>query len=91
MTGSGTAENPYIIMNADDLYSMSTTGNNETYFSLGADIDFNDTDYAENFTPISLNCKKFDGNGHVYEMSITVLWKLLQVCLQSREQKQKSP
>ena len=65
MTGSGTAENPYIIMNADDLYSMSTTGNNETYFSLGADIDFNDTDYAENFTPISLNCKKFDGNGHV--------------------------
>ena len=65
MTGSGTAENPYIIMNADDLYSMSTAGSNETYFSLGADIDFNDTDYAENFTPINLNCKKFDGNGHV--------------------------
>ena len=65
MTGSGTAENPYIIMNADDLYSMSTTGSNETYFSLGADIDFNETDYAENFTPINLNCKKFDGNGHV--------------------------
>lgn len=65
MTGSGTAENPYIIMNIDDLYSMSATGNNETYFSLGADIDFNDTEYAENFVPISLNCKKFDGNGHV--------------------------
>ena len=65
MTGSGTAENPYIIMNADDLYSMSTTGSNETYFSLGADIDFNETNYAENFVPINLNCKKFDGNGHV--------------------------
>lgn len=65
MTGSGTTENPYIIMNVDDLYSMSTIGNNETYFQLGADIDFNDTDYAENFIPINLNCRGFDGNGHI--------------------------
>lgn len=65
MNGTGTSENPYIIMNVDDLYSMSTTGGNDVYFSLGADIDFNDTDYAENFVPITLNCKKFDGNGHI--------------------------
>lgn len=65
MQGTGTQENPYIIMNADDLYSMETTGSNESYFSLGADIDFNNTQYAENFVPIPLVCKKFIGNGHV--------------------------
>ncbi|MDE6781434.1 MAG: hypothetical protein K2J40_08255 [Ruminococcus sp.] len=65
MNGTGTQENPYVIMNADDLYSMGTAGSNQTYFSLGADIDFNDTQYAEDFVPILLNCRKFTGNGHV--------------------------
>lgn len=65
MQGTGTQENPYIIMDADDLYSMETTGSNESYFSLGADIDFNSTQYAENFVPIPLVCRKFMGNGHV--------------------------
>ena len=65
MKGTGTSENPYIIITADDLFSMSETGGNDVYFSLGADIDFNNTQYAENFTPITLNCKKISGNGHV--------------------------
>lgn len=65
MNGAGTKENPYIIMNADDLYAMETTGNNQAYFALGANIDFNDTQYAENFVPVPLNCKMFSGNGHV--------------------------
>lgn len=65
MNGTGTIENPYIIMTADDLFSMNETGGNDIYFSLGADIDFNNTPYAENFTPIPLNCKKISGNNHV--------------------------
>ncbi|MDE5556552.1 MAG: hypothetical protein K2J32_02485 [Ruminococcus sp.] len=65
MNGTGTEENPYIIMTADDLYSMKTSGGSEVYFSLGADIDFNNTPYAENFVPITINCKMFYGNGHV--------------------------
>lgn len=65
MNGTGTIENPYIIMTADDLFSMNETGGNDVYFSLGADIDFNNTPYAENFTPIPLNCKKISGNNHV--------------------------
>lgn len=64
MNGAGTAENPYIIMTAEDLYSMEEIGGSETYFSLGSDIDFNNTPYAENFQPISLNCKMLSGNGH---------------------------
>lgn len=65
MNGTGTQENPYIIMTADDLYSMEDYGGSEIYFSLGADIDFNNTPYAENFVPIPINCKMFSGNGHV--------------------------
>ena len=65
MNGTGTKENPYIITTAEDLYSMGDSGGSEIYFSLGADIDFNDTSYAENFTPITLNCKMFSGNGHI--------------------------
>lgn len=65
MNGAGTQENPYIIMNADDLYSMGTVGNNQTYFSLGADIDLNDTQYAENFVPIPVKCRKLSCNGHI--------------------------
>lgn len=65
MNGTGTKESPYIIMNVDDLYSMGTVGGNDIYFSLGADIDMNDTQYAEKFVPIPINCKKFTGNNHV--------------------------
>ncbi|MDE6834920.1 MAG: hypothetical protein K2J39_11855 [Ruminococcus sp.] len=65
MNGMGTSENPYIIMTAQDLFSMAEYGGNDIYFSLGADIDFNNTPYAENFTPITLNCRKLSGNNHV--------------------------
>lgn len=65
MNGTGTIENPYIIMTADDLYSMGDSGGSELYFSLGADIDLYNTPYAENFIPIPINCKVFSGNGHV--------------------------
>lgn len=65
MNGTGTKENPYIIMTVEDLYSMGNSGGSEIYFSLGADIDFNNTPYAENFVPIPINCKMFSGNGHV--------------------------
>lgn len=65
MTGIGTQESPYIIMDASDLYSMARTGGNQIYFSLGSDIDLNDSQYAENFVPIPLNCKMLIGNNHV--------------------------
>lgn len=65
MTGTGTQSNPYIIMNADDLYSMETTGGSQVYFSMGRDIDLNNTKYAEKFIPIPLNCKKLIGNGRI--------------------------
>lgn len=65
MKGKGTAENPYVITTADDLFSMSETGGNDVYFSLGKDIDLNNTSYAENFKPIPLNCRQLSGNSHV--------------------------
>lgn len=65
MTGTGTLENPYVIMNVDDLYSMGETGGDDVYFSLGTDIDLSFTKYAEKFEPIPLNCLKFSGNGHM--------------------------
>ncbi len=65
MTGTGTLENPYVVMNADDLYSMGETGGDGIYFSLGTDIDLSHTKYAEKFEPIPLKCLKFSGNGHM--------------------------
>lgn len=65
MNGAGTPENPYIIMSADDLYSMSKTGGDEVCFSLGTDIDLSFTKYAEKFEPIPLKCLKFSGNGYM--------------------------
>jgi len=65
MNGAGTQESPYIIMNADDLYSMETVGGSNVYFSMGTDIDLNNTQYGEKFVPIPLKCKKLIGNGCV--------------------------
>ena len=64
MTGTGTQADPYIITSVADLYSMETLGGAAVYFELGADIDFNGTPYAENFSPIPLKCLSFDGKGH---------------------------
>ncbi|MDE7138331.1 MAG: hypothetical protein K2O29_07745 [Ruminococcus sp.] len=65
MNGAGTPENPYVIMNADELYSMSETGGDEVCFSLGADIDLSLTKYADKFEPIPIKCLKFSGNGYM--------------------------
>ncbi|MDE5770505.1 MAG: hypothetical protein K2I06_02585 [Ruminococcus sp.] len=65
MTGNGTLESPYIIMNADDLYSMAETGGDDVCFSLGTDIDLSFTEYADKFEPIPLKCLKFSGNGYM--------------------------
>ena len=42
MTGTGTQTDPYIVMNYTDLCSMK--GGSSTYYRLGADIDFAQTD-----------------------------------------------
>lgn len=75
--GEGTEENPYLIQNADDLWTLSdfTKGKNfddkNTYFKLTADIDVS----AENWRPICSSAESgwvgtansfnanFDGNG----------------------------
>lgn len=64
MTGTGTQENPYIITTAAELMNMNNSGSRDKYFKLGNDIDFSNTVYAENFVPITLLCRCFDGNGH---------------------------
>lgn len=65
MNGVGTKESPYIIMNADDLYSMEKFGGSNVYFAMGRNIDLNNSQYAEKFKSIPLNCKKFIGNNYV--------------------------
>lgn len=64
MTGTGKQTDPYIITTVEELYSMLEIGGNGVYFRLGADIDFNGTPYAENFSVIPIKCREFDGNGH---------------------------
>jgi hypothetical protein len=63
MTGRGTQADPYILTTADDLYALATLGRTSVYCRLGCDIDLNGTPYAENFEPIPLFCREFDGNG----------------------------
>ncbi|MBR4627617.1 MAG: hypothetical protein IKO47_07970 [Ruminococcus sp.] len=64
MTGTGTQADPLVITDAADLYSLSTSGGPAMYCKLGSDIDLNGTPYAENFSPIPLNCCELDGDGH---------------------------
>lgn len=64
MTGSGIQTDPYVIMSAEELYQMSSLGDGDTYFRLGADIDFNGTPYAESFQKIPIKCRELDGDGH---------------------------
>lgn len=61
MTGTGTLEDPYVILNVDDLYSMTSIG---AYYRLDTDIDFNNTPYAQSFVPIPFKGLQLDGNGH---------------------------
>lgn len=64
MKGTGTEKDPFILQTADDLYEMETLGGSGIYCRLEADIDLNDTPYAENFVPIPVNWSSFDGGGH---------------------------
>lgn len=64
MTGTGTSENPYIIMTPADLYAMEELGGSEVCFALGGDIDLSSADWHEDFRPIPLNCCSLEGNGH---------------------------
>ena len=69
-TGSGTADDPYVIGSKAhlDLLALRVNGGNTyegKYFKLGADITYDGTE--NNFTPIGTNGKPFmgtfDGNG----------------------------
>lgn len=62
MTGSGTQTDPYIVMNYMDLCSM--TGGSSTYYRLGADIDFAQTDRKSTDGAILIGFKELDGDGH---------------------------
>ncbi len=64
MNGTGTKTDPYIIQTAEDLYMMEEVGGSGVCCRLGADIELNDTAYAEHFSLIPVNCSTFDGNGH---------------------------
>lgn len=63
MTGSGTAEDPYVVWNVTDLQDM----NNDlsAYYELGCDIDASDTvtwNGGAGFAPIGTFTGDFDGN-----------------------------
>lgn len=62
MTGTGTQTDPYIVMNYTDLCSM--TGGSSTYYRLGADIDFAQTDRKSTDGAILIGFKELDGDGH---------------------------
>ena len=64
MTGTGTNTDPYVITTVDELYSMSEVGGENVHFKLGNDIDFNNTEYVDNFELVPINCASLDGDGH---------------------------
>ena len=75
-TGSGTSDDPYIILYPSQLDLLATNVNNDdghfyynTYFKLGDDIAYDydtawddATSYASNFTPIGTNNTNFRGH-----------------------------
>lgn len=62
MTGSGTQTDPYIVMDYTDLCNMK--GGNSSYYKLGADIDFAQTDRKSTDGAIIISFKELDGDGH---------------------------
>lgn len=62
MTGTGTQNDPYIVMNYTDLCNM--TGGINAYYKLGADIDFSQTDRKSDAVSIAVAFKELDGDGH---------------------------
>ena len=66
--GSGTKGDPYIIMSADQLYSVRNFLNNtDVYFSIICDIDLTEYAYGAGWEPIGNDSSPFkgtiDGNG----------------------------
>ena len=66
LEGSGTEENPYLIVTAEDLFQVSL--NNTAYYKLMANIDFNDKPF---YMLSSSNYNKFTGvfDGNNYTIS----------------------
>ena len=66
-TGGGTADEPYLIYDAEDLCEIGLhLEDSNSYFSLMNDIDM--SDYEENYVMIGLGAEFtgcFEGNGHV--------------------------
>ncbi len=64
MTGTGIKTDPYIITTVDELYEMDTLGGYNVYFKLGADLDYNGTEYNKNYVRIPFKFAELDGDGH---------------------------
>lgn len=62
--GSGTSDDPYIILNADQFYSIRNFQNSDTYFSIINDIDLSDYAYGSGWEPIPSFRGNIEGNGH---------------------------
>jgi len=63
-SGTGTEDDPYIILNADQFYSIRNFQNSSVYFSVLADIDLSDYSYGTGWEPIPIFKGVLDGNGH---------------------------
>ncbi len=63
MTGTGTADDPYVVDNITDFRSACLK--NDVYIELGSDIDCNDDEtMSDNFDTLSIYCRKVDGKGY---------------------------
>lgn len=62
MTGSGTQDDPYIVENYDDFLNMKAGAS--SYYKLGTNIDFSQTDRLPNDSPIQISFAELDGNGY---------------------------
>lgn len=68
-SGTGTKDDPYLILNSDQLYSVRNfLGKENVYFSILNDIDVSDYAYGSGWEPIGNNSSSFcgiiDGNGN---------------------------
>lgn len=63
MTGTGTADDPYVVDNIADFRSACLK--NDVYIELSSDIDCNDNEtMSDNFNALSIYCRKIDGKGY---------------------------
>ena len=63
-SGSGTEDDPYIILNADQFYSIRNFTGTGVFFSLLTDIDLSDYSYGSGWNPITSFSGTLNGNGH---------------------------